>query len=132
MSRHRVLLPLMFVMVVLHCVWTAEKAEYPPHSQLIGSWQWVSSVGGIAGHTITPETEGYSLTMMLTETDVYQLCRRDSLTVSGAYSYIHDEGLLIIRTRGRFEYQIALVGDTLKMGIVNVFDGYSHTYVRSR
>lgn len=101
------------------------------HSQLIGAWQWMSSVGGIGGK-ITPETAGYTETMVLTSTDDYRLYRDDSLTVSGAYSYIHDKGLFIIRSQGRSEYSIAITGDPLKMRIVNILDGYDHTYVRVR
>ncbi len=109
----------------------AEKAEYPQRSQLIGAWRWVNTFGGFAG-TTTPETAGYTETMVLTATGGYQLYRDDSLAVSGAHSYIDDRGLLIIRAQSRSEYSVSIAGDTLKMYIINVLDGYSHTYVRSQ
>ena len=33
---------------------------------LFGTWSWISSSGGIAGTTLTPETEGYTQTVTFT------------------------------------------------------------------
>ncbi len=32
---------------------------------VIGEWTWVKSVGGFAGHTITPESEGYTKQLVI-------------------------------------------------------------------
>ena len=116
---------------MLCCMHTVDKTEYPQRSQPTGTWQWINSVGGIAGH-MTPETAGYTQTMVLTENDMYKLYRDDSLVVLGVYSYIYDRGLLIIRAQSQFEYSITITDDTLKMDMINILDGYSHTYIRSR
>lgn len=132
MPNHRVRFLLMVVIVAVCCVRTAKQIDSPPHAQLIGTWQWLISSGGLPGHTITPEKAGYTETMVLAETDAYRLYRDDSLIMSGAYSYVRDKGLLILRTHGRWEYHITLVGDTLRMRIINALDGYDHTYIRSK
>lgn len=49
--------------------------------RLEGTWVWVSSVGGIAGVTRTPVTEGYSQRLELLSDGTLRLFRADTLTV---------------------------------------------------
>lgn len=53
-----------------------------------GRWEWVQSTGGILGHTITPQTPGYSTRELRffpgSQFDEY---RADTLFQSGYYSF---------------------------------------------
>ena len=46
---------------------------------LFGGWQWVRATGGIAGQVRTPETEGFTRTLLITSPDQVEL-RRDGQT----------------------------------------------------
>jgi hypothetical protein len=51
----------------------------PPPDSLFGVWEWVRADGGIAGVTLTPETEGFTLQLRITRPDRIQL-DRDGVT----------------------------------------------------
>src|SRR5688572_3510324 len=43
--------------------------------ELTGRWEWVSASGGIAGRTITPATEGYTMELRLSAEGEAELIR---------------------------------------------------------
>jgi len=45
----------------------------PVEHELVGTWRWIKSVGGFAGETRTPETEGYTKTVQFTGDGTYRL-----------------------------------------------------------
>ena len=47
----------------------------PPPDSLFGVWEWVRTEGGIAGVTLTPVTEGFTLQLRITRPDHIQLDR---------------------------------------------------------
>jgi hypothetical protein len=108
-------------------------------AKLDGSWEWVETSGGFTGKTYTPQSEHYSLTLVLSknvpqlESDSigYQVFRNDSLILSGiAATTLADmqafgPGNLI---RGREH----LSSDTLLLDNGFIVDGYISVFVRSR
>ncbi len=75
-----------------------ERADLP------GSWEWVSTSGGIAGDVMTPATEGYHATLVLSadgRADAY----RDGAIV-GTSHYLLQERLSLTAPGGEREFGI--------------------------
>jgi len=73
--------------------------------QLVGSWTWVESSGGIAGGTQTPASTGEELILRFSLSSVVQVIRNDELersvrfttsptTEDDTFSILYDEPLL--------------------------------------
>jgi hypothetical protein len=54
-------------------------------SDLTGRWEWLSASGGLAGRTITPATEGYTMQLQLSSDGKAQLFKKGALTQSAQY-----------------------------------------------
>ena len=67
------------------------------HSDIVGNWKWIKSTGGFAGHTITPDSTGYSQEQLRFSTDhKFLFFRADTLVTSGQYSLSNQRGNIII------------------------------------
>ena len=44
-------------------------------ARLFGTWEWVEAEGGIAGSVITPETEGFTMRLVITRPNRIELFR---------------------------------------------------------
>lgn len=53
--------------------------------ELCGRWAWVQSVGGFAGATITPATEGFTLRVEFGEDASYRLLKGEAVVTAGRY-----------------------------------------------
>lgn len=63
-------------------------------NDLIGKWNWISSSGGFAGTTLTPENTGDTIVIEFTPDS---LCRRylnDSLVMESTFSIQHSESII--------------------------------------
>lgn len=59
----------------------------PADHDIIGAWQWIGSQGGIAGVTITPDSEGQSAGEIRFWSDErFSIFRADTLFVEGIYT----------------------------------------------
>jgi len=108
----------------------------PEETLLYGRWNWVESVGGFAGLRLTPETEGYSQTLVFEYPNRFKLFRNNQLKSSGQYKirikdslkeihYIDGENAPFISDQWiRFNG-----ADTLIL-IDQCDDCYTHTFVR--
>src|SRR4051812_29059805 len=54
-------------------------------SDLTGRWEWQSASGGLAGRTITPATEGYTMQLQLSSDGKAQPFKNGTLTQSAQY-----------------------------------------------
>jgi hypothetical protein len=57
--------------------------------KLLGRWNWIQSTGGFNGLTITPETEGTTKSLKITNT-YFRAYEGDSLIFESEYSYMFD------------------------------------------
>jgi len=57
--------------------------------RIIGQWDWIQSVGGFGGWTLTPETEGETKSLKITDT-TFSNYSGDSLVFQSRYSYRYD------------------------------------------
>lgn len=110
----------------------------PASTSIVGRWRWVKSVGGIAGMTATPASNGYNLTQVYDANSTFKLYKNDSLELQSKYSIIRN-----------FKYQTQTI-DLLKIGddesnradftvrndtlyasnMLFISDGFSSVYVR--
>ncbi len=104
----------------------------------LGTWRWVHTYGGIGGWTDTPESVGYSQTLILAGSRVYQMYRDDLLWRNGLYWVSWEkqgsptDSICVIRYENKRDGQlISWHADTLKL--LDMYDdGFQHTYVRTR
>jgi len=67
------------------------------HSDIVGNWKWIKSTGGFAGHTITPDSTGYSQQQLHFSKDhKFLFFQADTLVTSGQYSLSNQSGNIII------------------------------------
>jgi hypothetical protein len=104
---------LFVILVFLQCVGINRKSEKFDIELLISKWQWVRTSGGFGGVSIAPESEGYTKTIEFKEGGEYFEYKNDSLELLGAYSYIEQEAVLILRGERYMTFRISLAGDTL-------------------
>ncbi|MFC1476205.1 hypothetical protein ACFLQW_04305 [Candidatus Zixiibacteriota bacterium] len=110
----------------------------PGESTYLGTWRWVQSSGGYAGRTETPESVGFSRTLILAGSNVYQIYRDDLLLYNGLY-YVSWEkrgwcadSCFVISYENNPEEQIIIShADTLEL-VDMCYDCYQHLYTRAR
>lgn len=106
---------------------------------MYGNWQWVKSVGGFAGTTITPATSGYTQRITLKSDNSGEFYKNDTLTVAMRFtirrertSFSPDSVDVIhyMDSTRLFSQIVSLVGhDTLALADL-CMDCFDHTYVR--
>ena len=114
----------------------------PTGGDIVGSWEWIGSSGGIAGVTITPDSEGLSASQIQFRDDkTFSFHRADTLFVEGSYNLRppEDQTLLDYQVmryqaaddRAMFDQlvQISARKDTLAL-IDFCCDGFSSLYFR--
>ena len=101
---------------------------------LIGKWDWVQSIGGIGGWTLTPDSVGYHKTLVITNT-TFQLFNQDTLEFQSDYSIINsaDRNFCIdslqLKVASYHTYCFSASQDTLYLR-EQCFDCFDHWYVR--
>ena len=96
-----------------------------------GTWLWIKSIGGFGGWTITPETEGYNIMLLINENS-YTEFRNCTITHQMSYTIIIDSlygtyGYLDLDPGGHLGVEVR--GDSLQL-IEPCCDGYDHYYKR--
>ena len=127
----------MFLFFSLSClIWSCsnDNSDLGLNSSIVGNWIWVSSSGGIAGTTETPESTGNNRRLEITNDSTrtflngnlissqkYTLETRESLLFSGVRTMMISEGGF--RTIVEFDSgNLILIGDC--------FDCFSSVYKR--
>ncbi len=104
-------------------------------TKLTGSWIWLSSQGGFAGHKLTPESEGVTQKLTFFGDQTYTRTRDGNIQKQGSYDisvieYGEKKRLAIQYDSIEFYYAVILeLTDTLRLQ-ENCYDCYSHIYVR--
>ena len=100
---------------------------------VIGEWTWVKSVGGFAGHTITPESEGYTKKLVIDD-HFYTEYINDSIDFKTQYDLRFDQDS-IFGTPYVIEFDsgglVAYAHEGNQLKIIEVCaDCYTHFYTR--
>jgi len=106
--------------------------------ELVGSWNWVESSGGIAGITMTPESTGGTMMLRFHPEGMVELVQNDAVERSVAFTTTATkeastwEILYEAPLFGGFESQTAaLTGDTLILAD-GCCDGFVYRFERVR
>jgi hypothetical protein len=129
-----------FIIIAFIFLSSCVKEMQVPHSNLkkiFGKWQWVSSTGGLAGKTITPASEGYSLRVEFRTNGIYRKYKSDTLAEQKKFSFSPETSIhhhkpvwTVSFDEGSPKMAISFSGpDTLILD-EQVFDGFEHVYSR--
>jgi hypothetical protein len=111
------------------------KQEYTSSTGLNGKWYWLSSSGGIAEITETPESLGIIQITEFEKDSVFRFYRNDTLKIEGSYhikSNFGESGMLLLRYNGNsVEKSFSIKNqDTLILRIDLCFDCPISTFKR--
>lgn len=117
---------------------SGDDIQLPPSPSLYGNWNWVESVGGFAGHRITPETQGYTVRYTFLLYGDFEEYRDNKPFVKSRYSVIRQVlgrdtvDVLTFDHRPSMRNILRFSGDdTLKLTEYCV-DCYQHTFIREK
>jgi len=103
---------------------------------LIGKWEWISSSGGIAGITETPESTGNNIEIVFTANSTFMMYRNDSLIVERKYDIIEAKSILnhkltkmISFDDDQFRKSFLVTPEELYLAD-EVYDGFTYRYKR--
>ena len=106
-------------------------------NSLRGTWQWTQSVGGFAGWTLTPTTEGYAQRLELGPGHRFAFFRADSLMADGTFSIATEGERTLIRYNTDSSWWLFAGGQQLRRPAPDTLilhdrcaDCYTHTFVR--
>ncbi len=105
----------------------------PPPDSLFGVWEWVRAEGGIAGVTLTPETEGFTRQLRIARPDRIQLDRDGVAEVVTRFELIPSSGTDFPRLRydepilGQEEHELTLSEGELVL-TDPCCDGFAYTW----
>jgi len=124
------LIILFFTMLVTSC---QKEIDCDISQKLNGVWNWVESIGGIGGWTLTPESEHKTKTIKI-ENMTYREYENDSLVIQARYNFIikpdtYYETHYFIELENGGEIAFNIIGSELKL-YEQCFDCYHHTYKR--
>lgn len=103
---------------------------------LVGTWLWLDSSGGVSGTTITPASAGYELTLRFSASDEVELLRDGTSQARTRFTHFfgddrqsdhirYDEPLFGFESAG----VVLIEGDTLLL-IDPCCDGFTRRWVR--
>ncbi len=104
-----------------------------PERDYRGTWDWVAATGGIAGVTLTPESEGYNERLELDSSREYRYWRADTLLARNFYRIL-PPGDIVEFPWSPFEVDIqdvTISSDTLRLHGHECADCLERTFVRS-
>ncbi len=70
---------------------------YTSRPELLGSWEWDASTGGIAGMRLTPDSTGYTIRLTFHADDTFVWHRSDQTPLAGRYRLFRRDGNWYVR-----------------------------------
>ncbi|MFH0990899.1 MAG: hypothetical protein V1799_12870 [bacterium] len=137
-NRYRILVLVFLSLTIIASCKITTNPLTPDVPTIYGTWNWESSIGGFAGHILTPKSTGYMKQVRLYTSGVYEEYRNNEQVLTSPF-IIKDKvvgqqtyQLLLLSNFPGTEFYIKLQGrDTLLLSDPFV-DGYQHTYRRQR
>lgn len=110
----------------------------PGRDPLFGEWEWVSSTGGFAGWTLTPESQGYTQSACFRSDSTFVFYKSDSLIAYGTFELRgtdHGRAIRYVPSMGNplangVGSQTVVVSDSTLHLIDPCCDMYHHIYRR--
>ena len=85
MSRIKSFLTSVILLSALIITQCGKSTNPPSEPTILGNWVWESSIGGIAGTTRTPETEGYSVFLSFMSDSTFTRAMTDTAGIEDSY-----------------------------------------------
>jgi len=105
--------------------------------ELIGKWSWLSSSGGIAGTTYTPENTGDNIVIEFTPDSVFRRYLNDSLVMESKFSIQsfesitdHESTPMLVFDPGYMRQSFEFVSPNELVLLDEVYDGFVSHYRR--
>lgn len=109
----------------------------PGNPNIVGSWRWVKSVGGIGGTTVTPESSGYIYRFEFGADSVFKDYRNGKLLkqakyhINKNYKYTPTQTVDLLKIDSNLSPVAYVVRhDSLFFDDIFIADGFSSVYVR--
>jgi|SRR3990172_11438092 len=115
----------------------AVRPSAPEAQRLFGSWNWIKSVGGFGGETLTPESTGTTVKLVFQYDGTFLLYVNDTLNRQSTY-YVQKQSLnpgwpeyyYLWYSHSTSPQQISYQGSDTLMLFDQCYDCYLNTYVR--
>lgn len=128
------------VLIVAPTACGSNPVEPTVEARLFGTWQWVEAEGGIAGSVITPETEGFTMRLVITRPNRIELFRDGVSERVTSFELLPAEDLVDEFVSPRLRYSDPIfgfaeqeVGFDLEGRLVLIdpcCDGFAYTWTR--
>ena len=106
-------------------------------NEIIGTWNWASSSGGIAGVTYTPESTGENIVLEFTPDSIYREYKNDTLVVETEFSIIISESIYVQDSTKIITFDPGIIPRSIVFDSPNdltlrdeVYDGFINHYRR--
>ena len=120
------------ITALIGSIYSCKKESLTDYDKIQDEWLWVKSQGGFAGWTITPESEGYSKSLVIDNTSYIEY-KNDSIITNLQYIFTIDS---VYGTYGYIDFEagghlgVEVEDNTLEL-IEPSADGYVHFYKRN-
>lgn len=136
---HLALLALAFLISVSGCKGHSSNTS-AQLKKLDGDWIWQWSQGGIAGLTLTPETEGYTLTINFSEPGIYKKYKDGTLISKGSFTLLTDDETYSFDADFMIAYEneinvnqfVSFEGSDTLILYDECFDCFKHLYIKKK
>ncbi len=128
------------VLIVAATACGSNPVEPTVEARLFGTWEWVEAEGGIAGSVITPETEGFTMRLVITRPNRIELFRDGVSERVTSFEFLPAQDLVDLFVSPRLRYSDPIfgfeeqaVGFDLEGGLVLIdpcCDGFVYTWTR--
>lgn len=108
-------------------------------NEIMGTWNWISSSGGIAGVTYTPESTGENIILEFTPDSIYREYRNDTLIIETGFRIILSKSIYSQDSTKMIELESGVFNRSYVFDSPNdlilrdeMYDGFSSHYRRMK
>ena len=123
---------LVLALLTLITISSCEKRCDPSNPSIIGEWAWRKSEGGISGGTITPETAGENIKVIITRDSTYKEYLNNKLIANSEFHLAFDlnTGHPYLKFTGLMNQNLDHVDCDVLILTDRAADGYKKSYIR--
>lgn len=129
--KTKILVLLSLIFLIVSC-----KKENENKNVLVGKWDWVSSVGGLAGETLTPSSTGIKMIYQFSNTTLIiyvndSLANQSNYTISVQYKGTPQQISVLSYVPYHPSQSFSVENDSLFINDLFA-DGYTSTFVKEK
>jgi hypothetical protein len=123
------------IILLISVILSATSCTKDKSHQITGTWEWVSTTGGIAGINETPQSTGMEKMLIINDEFIFyyengDLVRQSAYKIVEAPSIYSSGTVKQVEIEGSSIRQSFLAGDLTLVMRDEVYDGFEHTYIR--